>query len=84
MGRGLLYRVGFVSLLAVVSSQATAGTLLDYDFSDSSGTTVTDLSGNGNHGTLVGFADTRAGAGVFDVSEGWVADGELCFIDDGV
>jgi len=83
MCRQLLYLVGLASLLALVSSPAVAETLLDYDFSDGNGTTVTDLSGNGNDGTLVGFSDTAAGAGVFNASEGWVAGGGLCFLDGG-
>ena len=73
-----------ISLLVLLPGTAGAKTLLDYDFSDGSGTAVTDLSGSGNHGTLVGFTNTSPGAGVFDASEGWVAGGGLCFIDDGV
>ena len=83
MCRQLLYLMVLASLLTLVSSPAGATTLLDYDFSDGSGTTVTDLSGNNNHGTLVGFTDTTAGAGVFNASEGWVAGGGLCFLDGG-
>ena len=74
----------FVSILVLLSGPAGGETLLDYDFSDGSGTTVTDLTGNGNDGTLVGFADTSAGGGVFDGREGWVDGGGLCFLDDDV
>jgi len=84
MFRKLICLIPFISVPALLCGSAGAATLLDYDFSDGSGTTVTDLSGNGNHGTLVGFVDTSAGAGVFDASEGWVTGGGLCFIDDGV
>jgi hypothetical protein len=37
--------------------------VLHYDFSDGEGGTLTDLSREGNDGTLTGFADTSAGAG---------------------
>ena len=84
MCRRLFHVVRFVLLLALVPGLAGAKTLLDYDFSDGSGTIVTDLSGNGYHGKLEGFTNTSAGAGVFDVSEGWVPGGGLCFIDDDV
>ncbi|HUT33122.1 MAG TPA: PEP-CTERM sorting domain-containing protein [Planctomycetota bacterium] len=63
---------------------AEATTLLCYDFSNGSGTAVTDVSGSGNHGTLTSFANTAAGAGAFGVSEGWVTGGGLSFLDDGV
>ncbi|MCK4293183.1 MAG: discoidin domain-containing protein, partial [Planctomycetes bacterium] len=80
----LVYLICFVLVLALLSGSAYAATLLDYDFSDGSGTTVTDLSGSGNHGTLVGFSNTSGGAGVFNSSEGWVTGGGLSFLDDGV
>ena len=73
-----------IVVVALLCSSADATTLLDYDFGEGSGTTVTDLTGKGNDGTLVGFADISAGAGVFNSSEGWVTGGGLCFIDDGV
>ena len=47
------------------------GLVICQDFSDGSGTTLTDSSGDGNHGTLTNFADTTFGAGVFGES-GWV------------
>ena len=85
MCKKLIYLVSVVLVLALMSgSPCTAATLLLYDFGDGSGTTVTDLSGNGNHGTLVGFTNTAAGGGVFDSSEGWVTGGGLCFIDNSV
>ena len=37
--------------------------VLHYDFSEGEGDTLTDLSGEGNDGTLTNFADTSAGAG---------------------
>jgi len=77
----LLTIVLAVTLMAGVT-QATV--LLHYDFSDGSGVTVTDLSGQGNHGTLGNFADTSAGAGQFGVSEGWVTGGGLSTLDDSV
>jgi hypothetical protein len=80
-----IYLVSIVLALALMpGSPCAAATLLRYNFGDGSGTTVTDLSGNGNHGTLVGFTNTPAGAGRFDSSEGWVTGGGLCFIDDSV
>ncbi len=57
-------------------------TVLNYDFADGSGESVTDVSGNGNDGLLVDFVDTSAGAGAFDSSEGWVSGGGLSFLDD--
>ena len=84
MCRRLWYLIAFVSIVVLLPGWVGAKTLLDYDFSDGSGTTVTDLSGNNNHGTLVGFVDTMAGAGAFIASEGWVPGGGLCLIDDGV
>ncbi len=57
-------------------------TLLHYDYGDGSGDAVTDLSGNGNDGLLVNFANTGAGAGGFGASEGWVSGGGLSFLDD--
>jgi hypothetical protein len=60
------------------------GTLLHYDFTANGGTTVTDLSGQGNDGTLTDFANTSAGAGAFNVSEGWVDGGGVSFLDDSV
>ena len=48
--------------------------VLHYDFSEGEGATLTDLSGEGNDGTLTGFADTDAGAG--DEGEsGWMSVG---------
>ncbi|MFC1805781.1 PEP-CTERM sorting domain-containing protein [Planctomycetota bacterium] len=73
-----------VALSVLVSRGAQADTLLHYSFQDGSGTQATDLSGKGNHGTLTSFGDTSAGAGVFGVSEGWVAGGGLSFLDDSV
>ncbi len=58
--------------------------LLYYDFRNGSGTGVTDLSGHGNHGMLVGFNDTSIGAGIFNTSEGWVTEGGLSFLDGAV
>lgn len=58
--------------------------LLRYDFSNGSGTTVTDASGNGRTGTLTGFTNTSAGVGSFNSSEGWVTGGGLSFLDNGV
>ncbi len=55
--------------------------LLYYDFRNGSGTGVTDLSGHGNHGMLVGFNDTSGGAGTFNNSEGWLTEGGLSFLD---
>ena len=71
-----------VLVLGLLSVSAYAGTVLHYDFSDGTGTTATDLSGSGNDGTLVGFADTSADAGSFGASEGWVTGGGLSFLDD--
>ena len=66
----------FVALLASgLSLPSRAETLLHYDFADGSGTSVSDLSGSGNDGTLVDFNDTSPGAGQFGVSEGWVSGG---------
>jgi hypothetical protein len=73
-----------VLLYGAVTPLAEAATLLRYDFSNGSGATVTDLSGSGNHGTLVGFSDTSAGAGAFAASEGWVSGGGLSTLDDSV
>ncbi len=42
---------------------------------------VSDISGRGNHGMLVGFSDISAGAGDFNSSEGWLAEGGLSFLD---
>jgi len=58
-------------------------TLLHYNFGSGSGSIVTDLSGKGNDGILVGFFDTSAGAGSFDLSEGWVNGGGLSFLRGG-
>ena len=45
--------------------------VIHYDFSEGAGATLTDLSGEGNDGTLTNFADTSAGAG--DEGEsGWM------------
>ena len=75
----------FVAILAVGAvAKSRADTLLHYDFGDGSGTTVTDLSGSGNDGTLVDFGNTSAGAGQFGVSEGWVTGGGLSFLDDAI
>jgi len=82
-GRRTLTRATAALILAL-SVAANAQVLLQYDFSNGSGTTVTDLSGQGDHGTLVSFGDTSAGAGVFGVSEGWVTGGGLSFLDDGI
>ncbi len=67
LGR-LVLAVAIATLLAW-SATGRAATLLHYDFSDGSGTTVTDLSGAGNDGTLTDFADTSAGAGDFGASD---------------
>ncbi len=58
--------------------------LLRYDFTNGSGTTVTDISGNGKTGTLTDFTNTSAGYGSFNSSEGWVTGGGLNFLDNGV
>jgi hypothetical protein len=71
------------AMAAMVGGAVRAATLLHYDFSDGNGTTVTDLSGNGNHGTLIDFSNTGAGAGAFGVSEGWVTGGGISFLDAG-
>jgi hypothetical protein len=63
---------------------AQAITVLHYDFSDGSGSTVTDLSGQGNDGTLAGFTDTSAGVGQFGTVEGWVTGGGLSMVRDDV
>ncbi len=94
LGEGMMAATGkamselrAVVFAAVVLGPAGAGraeVLLHYDFSDGSGTTVTDLSSKGNHGTLTDFGNTTAGAGAFGVSEGWVSGGGLSFLDDGV
>jgi inosine-uridine nucleoside N-ribohydrolase len=55
--------------------------LLHYNFRNGSGIGVTDLSGHGNHGMLVGFNDTSTGTGVFGAKEGWIAEGGLSFLD---
>ncbi len=82
----LVARSASLALLgaSIVASTASAATLLHYNFGDGSGTAVTDLSGSNNHGTLVGFASTSAGAGVFAASEGWVPGGGLSTLEDGV
>lgn len=82
-----LHRLSWFSSLCfvvMITSNAWSATLLHYNFNNGSGTTVTDLSGNGRHGTLVGFTDTSAGAGVFAQSEGWVAGGGLSTLDNGI
>lgn len=70
--------------VCLVAGAGEASTLLHYAFTENGGDTVADLSGNGRHGTLGGFASTNAGAGVFGASEGWVAGGGLSFLDDNV
>ena len=65
-----------------IPNGSQGSTQLLYDYSNNGGTEVTDLSGNSNHGELVAFQDTTAGAGVFDSSEGWVAGGGISFQDD--
>lgn len=47
--------------------------VLHYDFSEGEGDTLTDLSGEGNDGTLEGFADTSAGAGNDPGTSGWMS-----------
>ncbi len=83
---GLVVRSAGLALFCatIMASTANAATLLHYNFGDGSGTTVTDLSGNGNGGTLVGFLNTSAGAGVFAASEGWVSGGGLSTLEDAV
>lgn len=73
-----------ICLALSLSVPLHAITLVHYDFSNGSGTQVTDLSGLGNHGTLTNFANTSAGAGVYDVSEGWVSGGGLSMLENGV
>lgn len=60
-----------------------ADVLLHYDFSESSGITVKDLSGNRRDGTLTGFSNTEAGG---SVSSGWTKEGSLIFdgLDDAI
>lgn len=58
--------------------------LLRYDFRDGSGTTVSDISGRGNHGMLIGFSDTSAGVGEFNFSEGWLSEGGISFLDGSI
>ena len=67
----------------VLTHEIQPSTLLYYDYSNGSGDTVTDLSGNGYDGQLVDFLDTDSGAGEFNTSEGWVEGGGLSFLDDG-
>ena len=73
--------VGTVNV--TVTPVSAGGLLLRYDFTNGSGASVADQSGNSNGGTLVGFVDTAVDAGAFDVSEGWVAGGGLSFLSDG-
>ena len=58
--------------------------LLHHDFHKGQGTTVTDLSGHGNHSRLVGFSDTSTGAGDFNSNEGWLTEGGLRFLDGSI
>src|SRR5215469_5696565 len=48
-------------VLAPPSLSATAGLVAAYGFDEGSGTTVTDLSGNGNNGTISGATWTTSG-----------------------
>jgi hypothetical protein len=48
-------------LLALGLRLAGAGTLLDYDFCDSSSTLMAGLCGNGYRGNMGGFTNTMAG-----------------------
>ncbi len=66
----------------VLTNGSHSSTLLHYNFSDGDGEMVTDLSGQGNDGELVGFLDTSAEAGAYSLREGWVAGGGLSFLDD--
>jgi hypothetical protein len=68
----------------LASTAAHATTLVHYDFDNGSGTTVSDKSGLGNHGTLTNFADTTAGVGIYDESEGWVNGGGLSMLENGL
>ncbi len=70
------------ALFATLSIPAWAVNLVHYDFSNGSGSTVTDLSGLGNHGTVTNFTNTSAGGGVFNVTEGWVSGGGLSMLED--
>ncbi|CAN5463755.1 hypothetical protein BH23VER1_BH23VER1_20350 [soil metagenome] len=76
--------IGFLLALALPAFTASATTLLHYDFTEGSGTSVTDRSGSNNHGTLISFGDTSPGAGTFGITEGWVEGGGLSFLDDSV
>ena len=73
-----------VGTVSVTVGRVSANVLLRYDFTNGSGTTVVDQSGNGNTGTLTGFSSTAAGAGVFNTSEGWASGGGINFLDDSV
>ncbi len=73
-----------IGTVSVTVGEVSVNTLLRYDFTNGSGSTVVDQSGHGNTGTLTGFTSTAAGAGVFDSSEGWVSGGGINFLDDNV
>jgi len=70
----------FASLGTVSAEAPTEQLLLDYDFAESSGTTVRDLSGNNYSGTLVGGEDWHAGylqlngANYVDLPDGLLAE----------
>lgn len=48
------------------------GEVLRYDFASASGTTLTDVSGNGYHGTIMGGASVASGELVFDGTDDYV------------
>src|SRR5688500_12303545 len=49
---------------AAAAADVTAGLVLRYDLTQTSGTTVTDTSGNGRDGTLSGGGTWNGGAGL--------------------
>ena len=51
----------FASIVVPAQSSAQTGLVASYSFSEGSGATVTDSSGNGNHGVIAGASWTQAG-----------------------
>jgi len=73
-----MLRVGLmVAVILVAGSVAMGDVVADYRFDASAGAVATDSSGNGNHGTLVGFADYTFGYADDPANPGYTSDGKL-------
>jgi hypothetical protein len=72
-----------VTAMLACASATHAGIVADYTFDVFNDTVAVDSSGNGNDGTIVGFAGLPLGAGDAPGSPGYTSDGRIRLVANG-